>query len=60
MRYLPKNRDEGEIEVTPEMVDAAVDRLLEFNIENSDPCRAVREIVTLALSAAPNRPNPPS
>ena len=58
MRGIRANRHE--IEITPEMIEAAVDRLLEFNIENSDPYRAVREIVTLVLSASPNRPHSPS
>ncbi len=46
------NVDVYEIEVTPEMMEAGVDRLLEFNIENSDAYRAVREILRLVLPAS--------
>ena len=46
------NVDVPEIEITPEMIDAGVDRLLEFNIENSDAYRAVREILRLVLPAS--------
>ena len=43
----------AEIEVTPEMIEAGVNLLLDFNVETCDPYRVVREILTLAPRALP-------
>jgi len=41
-----------EIEITPEMIEAGVGRLLEYTINLDDPSEVVRSVLASALSAS--------
>ena len=40
------NADVPEIKITPEMIEAGVDRLLEYSINFDDPSGVVRQVLT--------------
>ena len=42
----------SEVEITPEMIDAGVDRLLDYSINFDDPSEVVRQVLASCLSAA--------
>ena len=55
MHNLSTELQAGVVELKPESIEAAVDLLLEFNINTCDPYRVVREILSLAPRAYPRR-----
>ncbi len=48
---MPDRQALLEIEITPEMIEAGVDDLLEFTIYLDDPSEVVRRVLRSALSA---------
>ena len=46
------NADVPEIKITPEMIEAGVDRLLEYSINFDDPSGVVRQVLTSCLSVS--------
>ena len=42
----------SEVEITPEMIDAGVDRLLDYSINFDDPSEVVRQVLASCLSVA--------
>ncbi len=46
------NADTPEIEITPEMIEAGVDQLLDYSIKFDDPSEVVRQVLASCLSVA--------
>ena len=42
----------GGVEITPEMIEAGVDRLLEYSVNFDDPSEVVRRVLASCLSAS--------
>ena len=47
----PKLPECDDVEITPEMIEAGVDRLLEYSVNFDDPSEVVRRVLASCLSA---------
>lgn len=50
MADRPALKTGQEIEVTPEMIEAGVDRLLDYSINFDDPAEVIRQVLIACLS----------